>query len=67
MRIRLLFLSSKDRDMFIDYLLQEFAGCCDFCELLEVKGFDSCNGFGCPARMRDELVSRSVVLFPFWK
>lgn len=66
MCIRLLFLSSKDRDMFIDYLVQEFSYCCDFCELLKIE-CESCNGFGCPARMRDELIRRSVVLFPFWK
>lgn len=66
-RLRLLFLSSRDRNIFIDYLVEEFAGCCDFCELLKVKGFESCNGLGCSVRMRDELMRRSVVLFPFWK
>lgn len=66
MKVRLLFLNSKDRDIFVGYLVKEFAGCCDFCELLKIES-ECCNGFGCPALMSDELVRRSVVLFPFWK
>lgn len=61
--LKMIFYSSADRDLFIDYIFQNFAGCCDFCDFLKLD-VESCNGFCCDM-LKNELIRRSIVIFPF--
>lgn len=63
--MKLVFMSKADRDMTVDYLVKQFEYCCDFCELLNCSCSDNVLELNCADHIRNELVSRSIVIFSF--
>lgn len=63
--MKLVFMSKADRDMTIDYLVNQFEYCCDFCELINCACSDNVPELNCADHIRSELVKRSIVVFPF--